>query len=142
MKKLNGMAGYRSIFLYLVFGIATTAINIAAYFLCAKILGIGILYSNVLAWVFAVIFAYITNRKWVFESSTGDLQGIIGEMAAFFGCRFATGFLDMAIMYLGSEVMKLDDMLVKYLANGLVILANFAASKLFVFRKQHEEGAL
>lgn len=142
MKKLDGIAECKSLFLYVIFGIATTVINIASYFFCERILEFGVLYSNVLAWVFAVIFAYMTNRKWVFESSTADLQGIIGEIIAFFGCRFATGFLDMLVMYFGSEVMKLDDMLVKCFANVLVILANFAASKLFVFRKQRGEDAL
>lgn len=127
---------YKSFIMYLIFGVATTMVNIVSYYLCARILYLGMISSNIAAWILAVAFAYLTNRKWVFESGASDWHIMLREIIVFFLCRLATGMLDMAVMYVGHNVMHLNDMLVKCLANVAVILANYAASRRIIFKKK------
>lgn len=129
---------YKNIIAYLFFGVCTTLVNIVVYWICAYPLGLGTMESTVVAWIMAVLFAYVTNRKWVFYSEVHTLQGIAREMIAFFGCRLATGFVDLGCMFLGVQIMGLNDVVIKFLANVLVIILNFVASKLLIFRKQSE----
>lgn len=121
--------------MYFIFGVVTTLVNIVAYYICARLLRLGMARSNIAAWIFAVAFAYLTNRKWVFESSAGEWRMVIREIAEFFLCRLATGGLDLALMYLGCERMHLNDLFVKCLSNGIVILVNYIASKVIIFKK-------
>ena len=79
MKEL--LMKYKEIIMYLVFGVLTTVVNIVVYFLSAELLHINYLISNALAWFLSVLFAYITNRKYVFESSS---QNILKEAVSFF----------------------------------------------------------
>lgn len=130
---------YKGFILYVVFGVATTVVNIAVYYVGTEVLGIGNVFSNVAAWIAAVTFAYFTNRKWVFESAVEDLRGIIREVLYFYGCRLLTGFLDLAVMYVSVDLMHFSGMTMKCIANVLVILANYIASKLVIFKKVKEE---
>ena len=122
-----------SVFMYLVFGVLTTIINIAAYWFLAHPLGLGTMTSAVAAWVIAVLFAYITNRKWVFASEARTPGSIAREVAEFFACRVATGLMDMAIMYLFAELAGFNDVFVKAASNVLVIILNYVGSR-FIFR--------
>ncbi|MDO4798581.1 MAG: GtrA family protein [Coriobacteriales bacterium] len=81
----------RDMALYVVFGACTTLANIAAYWVSAHVLGIGVMASTVVAWVLAVLFAYLTNRRWVFHSEARGTAGLAREAVAFYGCRLATG---------------------------------------------------
>ncbi len=138
LKFLTGkelMAKHKNIILYFIFGVVTTLVNIVAYYICARLLRLGMARSNIAAWIFAVAFAYLTNRKWVFESSAAEWRMVIREIAEFFLCRLATGGLDLALMYLGCERMQLNDLFVKCLSNGIVILVNYIASKVIIFKK-------
>jgi len=130
---------YKGFILYVVFGVATTVVNIAAYYIGTEVLGTGNVFSNVAAWIAAVTFAYFTNRKWVFESEVEDLRGVIREVLYFYGCRLMTGFLDLAVMYVSVDLMHFSGMVMKCIANVLVILANYVASKLVIFKKVKEE---
>ena len=64
MKKYLGK--YKHYILYIIFGVLTTLVNIVTYYLAHKIL--PVMPSTVLAWILAVLFAYVTNRQFVFES--------------------------------------------------------------------------
>ena len=134
-KIMELMKKYKQMILYLLFGGLTTAANIVAYWLMAHIVHAGTTVSTVVAWAAAVLFAYATNRKWVFESKESSAAGVIKEMASFFACRMLTGALDVAIMYVFVDVLCFNDMLIKIVSNLLVIILNYIASKLFVFKK-------
>lgn len=131
LKKLS--LSRRQLFLYALFGVLTTVVNIAVYSLCTRMLDISMPISNAFAWFFAVLFAYLTQRIWVFGTSAHTLLAIMREAVSFFGCRVFTGILDMGVMYLGIELLGGDDLIVKCMANFLVILANYIGSKLIVF---------
>lgn len=118
---------------YLVFGVLTTAVNVACYWLCAHPLGMPTVASSVAAWVASVAFAYVTNRRWVFHSDAHGAAGVARECAAFFAGRLATGCADWGGMWLLVDVLALPDMPVKVALNALVVALNYAVSKLLVF---------
>lgn len=126
---------HKDIIFYGIFGVLTTLVNIAVYWLMAHPFGLPTMPSTIVAWVAAVSFAYITNRKWVFHSQVHTREAIMKELAAFFVCRLATGVIDWACMYIFVDVLMWNDMLVKSAANVLVIILNYVASKLLIFRK-------
>ena len=113
MKRL--IAKYKDVVPYLIFGILTTLVNIVSYWMLAHLLKIGVMPSTVIAWILSVLFAYVTNRKWVFHSTAKAVSKILREMVYFFGCRLATGLLDMLIMYIFAVRMQFDDTWVKIL---------------------------
>ena len=127
---------YKSQLLYLFFGGCTTLVNVAVYGLCAHAASLSTTLSTVIAWALSVLFAYLTNRTWVFESRAGAAGEILREMGSFFLGRAATGALDMVVMYVCVDRLGLPDMPVKLLSNVVVIILNYAVSKLFVFAKK------
>lgn len=127
---------YKEPFLYLVFGGGTTLVNILAYFICYELLSVENTVSVIIAWVLSVLFAYLTNKFWVFESKAADGRTVLREAAQFFGFRFATGLLDLIIMYLTVDLLLWNGTLMKLLSNILVILLNYIASKLVIFRRK------
>ena len=129
-------AKYKDLIPYVIFGVLTTAVNVAVYALCARIFGLSTVVSTVIAWVAAVLFAYITNRKWVFHSKATGAAAILKEIASFFICRLLTGILDVGIMKLFVDILGFDDVIVKAASNVIVIILNYVASKLVIFKKE------
>ena len=121
----------RELVLYVVFGAFTFLVNIVTYFLFQSVMGINYLVSNVLAWFFSVLFAYITNRTWVFESKSPE---ILKEMSLFFGGRIFSGVVDTALMYLFIDVLVLGNTFSKIVVQIIVIVLNYVFSKLIVFK--------
>lgn len=122
----------RELVLYVFFGTLTFLVNLFSYFFFKELLGINYLISNVLAWFFSVLFAYITNRIWVFESRSPN---ILKEASLFFGGRIFSGVVDTALMYLFIDVLTLGDAISKIVVQIIVIILNYVFSKLIVFKK-------
>ena len=91
--------------------------------------------SNILSWILAVLFAYITNKAFVFESKTNTKEELLKEIASFFGARLFTLGVEELILLIFVNLLKFDAMLIKVFAQVIVILANYVLSKLFVFKK-------
>lgn len=125
---------YREVLLYLIFGAGTTLVNLAVYYFCTQVLHFGTALGNSLAWALSVLFAYATNKAWVFESSTKGLRKTAYELVSFISCRFATGVLDLLLMLLGVDLLHWDGMMMKILVNAVVIVTNYVISKLFIFK--------
>lgn len=134
IKKL--LLKYKSFISYAFFGVCTTVVNVVSYYLCFNIAGIWNVVSTVIAWVLAVLFAYITNKIWVFESKSFVRKVLVKEIPAFFGCRLATGVLDVVIMYMAVDVMHSNGTVWKIISNILVIIINYVASKIVIFKKR------
>ena len=115
---------------YLFFGGCTTLINIITFWVL-RLLKIGIYASNVVAWIVSVLFAFITNKLFVFESKGNALK----EGISFFIFRLLSLVFDMGIMYLLVDVFNWNDLLSKVLANIFVIIINYVFSKIFIFKK-------
>lgn len=133
---IKNLKKYKSIILYIVFGVTTTLVNIITYFICTRILKNDIIISNVVAWCFAVLFAYVTNRKWVFESENNSKSGVLKELIYFISCRLTTGLIDLIIMYISVNILNFNDIFMKIISNLIVIIVNYLASKFIVFKKK------
>lgn len=131
---------YKETILYLVFGGLTTLVNIATYGILFNMLGIGNVPSNIVAWILSVVFAYITNKLFVFESKSFSPKVLLGEISSFFLCRLATGALDLLIMYYTIDVCGWNryNLVIKIISNVLVIVLNYIASKVLIFKKKPE----
>ena len=126
----------KTIILYAFFGVLTTLINIAVYILCYNHLKIPNTISNIIAWILAVAFAFVTNKLYVFESKDKSRPTLIWEIISFSCARLTTGFLDLLIMFISVNILKKEAILFKIISNIVVIICNYVFSKLFVFRKK------
>ena len=122
----------KEIILYVIFGVLTTIVNLIAYYLFSNIIHINYLFSNAVAWFLSVLFAYVTNRKYVFDSKNNQ---IIKEAISFFGSRLATGIMDMVLMWFLVNFNIVNDVVAKVVVNVIVVILNYILSKLVVFKK-------
>lgn len=125
---------YKEGLLYLVFGGLTTLVNIVSFFVLRK-LNIEVYISNVIAWVLSVLFAFITNKLFVFESKGKSKKENVRECVSFFGFRILSLVFDMGAMYLLLQILNINELISKVIANVLVIILNYIFSKLFIFKK-------
>lgn len=127
---------YKEVILYLVFGGLTTLVNIVSYAIFARTMHMDTVAATAMAWLISVVFAYVTNKIFVFESKTDTFAMLVKECVSFLGCRFATGIMDIAIMYISVDIMHFNDIVMKIFSNVLVVILNYIFSKLFIFKKE------
>lgn len=126
---------YKELILYVFFGGLTTLVNWAGYWLLADVFHVPYLWATAIAQVLSILFAYVTNRIWVFESKAKGFSAVFWEMVRFFGCRAASFVLDLLCMRIGVGGLHVNDMVMKLLSNVIVVIVNYVFSKLIVFRK-------
>ena len=125
---------YKSILMYLFFGICTTVINIVTYWIFYIYLDFPNILSTIFSWIISVLFAYITNKLWVFESRSFDKKVLVREITTFFGARFISGVIDLGIMFVFVDILFSPAMVVKFISNMFVVIFNYIASKLVIFK--------
>lgn len=125
---------HKNVILYIFFGGLTTLVNIIIYYFAVSYIKLSMFSSVIIAWILAVLFAYLTNRQWIFKSSKNTQMGIIKECLTFYWYRILTGLLDIVIMWLGVELLALNDIFVKTASNIIVIVLNYLASKFMIFK--------
>lgn len=132
---------YKEIINYLIFGVLTTIVNLAVkYILLFTIFdasnSLELQASIVISWIAAVLFAYFTNRNYVFESTN---KNKLKEFISFIIARLSTLLLEMVIMWFFVTLLKLNSdlyvIIFTMLAQIAVIIGNYIFSKLFVFKK-------
>ena len=121
---------------YLFFGGLTTVVNYLVYLPCYNLLGFSGSVSNVIAWIAAVAFAYLTNKPFVFKSHDWSAKTVLPELTKFVGCRVGSGLLETAIIFVTVDLLGLNGNLIKVATSVLVVVMNYVASKLVVFRKK------
>lgn len=142
MKKLiNLYKKYEEVINYLIIGGLTTVISLAIYYISVITFlnpnnALELQIANIISWIGAVIFAYVTNRKVVFKSKNKNIKT---EAIKFFGSRILTLLVDMLIMYLSVTVFKFNDKLMKIVSNIIIIVLNYILSKIFVFSRKGEK---
>lgn len=129
---------YKEIINYLIFGVLTTIVSLVTYYICVYTIlapdnAVQLQIANVISWIISVAFAYITNRKFVFESKE---KNKIKEASKFVTSRIATLLMDMVIMYVGVTVLKFNDKIMKLISQVVVIVMNYILSKILVFKKE------
>ena len=142
LMSLPGLRHFRPLFdrfreplLYVLFGALTTLINILIFWLLTSPAGMGELVANIIAWIAAVLFAYVTNRKWVFTSAD-ESKSLLRQLLEFYAGRLLTLGVEELMLYVFITRMGLNAMLIKIIAQIVVIVLNFVISKLLVFRKK------
>lgn len=121
---------------YLIFGFLAFVLNYVLYLLFAGVLDIHHLISTALSWALTVIFAYWTNRTFVFKSKNSDAKSVREEFISFIGARVATGLLEMGLMFLMVDCADLNEFISKLVCQVLVIVANYVLSKLWIFKEK------
>ncbi len=121
---------------YLLFGGLTTVVNYLIYLPCYNLLHLTASASNVIAWVIAVAFAFLTNKPFVFKSNDWSREVVLPELAKFVGCRVGSGLAETAIIFVAVDVLTLDGNWMKLLTSVLVVILNYFGSKLLVFQKK------
>jgi len=129
---------YYDVLSYLFFGGLTTAVNYLIYLPCYNWLGLSASVSNVIAWVVAVAFAYVTNKPFVFKSHDWSAKTVIPELTKFVGCRVASGVLETAIIFVTVDVLAWNGNWMKLITSVLVIILNYFGSKLLVFKRKEK----
>ena len=123
----------KEILLYLFFGGLTTVVSIGSYIFFEFVIGMSPLIANLFSWIFAVSFAYVTNRIWVFSNIAYGFLEILKEVLVFFTGRIATLVLEEAILFVGITVLGFESVWVKVIGQIVVVVSNYFISKMVVF---------
>lgn len=129
---------YAEYILYIVFGILTTTINFITYFIFTKVIGFSTVTSNLIATAISIIFAYITNKLFVFNSKRNNLGELITELIKFVNARIFTGLLDTLFVFIGVDCIRVNDFVVKTISCIIVVILNYIISKVIIFNKQED----
>ncbi len=145
----NLIIKYKELIVYGVFGVMTTVVNFAAFKVASLLLGEELyLVSNIIAWLAAVIFAYVTNKLWVFESKSREPKVVFKELVSFFAARIFSFVIEEVGLFLLVDILKFSEysleifslgvsgqMIAKVLLAFVVVILNYFFSKMFIFKK-------
>lgn len=126
---------YKEVLLYLFFGGCAFIISIGSYAIVNVKFGVNELLANIISWILAVIFAFFTNRVWVFQSSTDSAKAFGIQFASFVGGRIVTLLIEEAIIFIFITVLGFNSILIKILAQVVVIVLNYIISKFMIFKR-------
>ena len=121
---------------YLFFGVLTTLINILSYVVLSKLFEVDYKLATTIAWVISVLFAFITNKIYVFNSKETNIVLVAKEFSSFTIFRLLSYLMDLGVMVLMVEWLKTDDLIAKIVANVFVVIFNYFASKYVIFKKK------
>lgn len=138
MKIKNFIYKFKTEFLYLIFGVLTTVLNIVCYYLLYNYANLTNILSTVVAWLISVVFAFFTNKKIVFDSKKVGIYAKLKEFIFFIMSRILTGMLDVGIMFVAIDIYNLSSLLWKILSNIIVIILNYILGKL-IFKNIKKE---
>ena len=126
---------HADVLVYLIFGVLTTGVNYAVYLPLYNLMGLSAAFSNVIAWAVAVAFAYLTNKPFVFRSNDWSGATVVPELTKFVGSRAFSGALETLIMFITVDRLLWNGNVMKFVTAVLVVILNYIAGKLLVFRK-------
>jgi len=132
---INLMKKYREIISYIFFGGLTTIVSFVTYYIGTKYLGMHYLTSTAISWLTAVLFAFITNRIWVFKSTRSGFAGIARELLMFITGRLVSGLIEMLLMFILVDLLLIMDLVAKVICNIIIVIINYILSKLIIFRQ-------
>lgn len=136
MQKLKELyQKHREVLLYVFFGGLTTIVSVGSFILFDEVLGVHELVANVLSWILAVGFAYVTNRRWVFCSEAKG-KALLAEACGFYGGRLLTLCLEEGMLLLFVTWLGFSGAVIKLIAQFVVLAGNYILSKFLIFRKK------
>ncbi|MDT2638905.1 GtrA family protein [Enterococcus dongliensis] len=123
------------VFIYLFFGGLATVVNIVTFALAYQVFHLNWPISNTISWIFSVLFAFVTNKVWVFQSKTENFKELVWEFSKFVFARMISFGMDMATMYLFIDLLHTGNLIAKLITQIIVVIANYIFSKVFIFKK-------
>lgn len=132
---------YKEIITYLFFGGLTTIISYGVYVLFTVVIPLGdtTLWANIISNAAGIIFAYCTNRKWVFESKVIGFMPVLKELGKFVLARVFTVLFDLAFVYIAVDKLSGNNYIWKLVSIVIVVILNYILSKFLIFRKKKKE---
>lgn len=127
---------HEQIISYVFFGGLTTLVNFIVYYPLYNLCHLSASLSNILAWIVAVIFAYLTNKPFVFKSKDWSMKTVAPEFTKFVGSRFGSGLLETVIIRITVDILLWNGNLWKIIVSVLVVILNYITSKFFAFKKK------
>ena len=127
---------YKEMISYLFFGVLTTAVDFVAYYALTRFLAVGEGAANVLSQIIAIIFAFFTNKLFVFEDKKTDIKTLLSQFVAFGSLRAVTLLLNSVLFIIMLDKLKMNDIITKIIISVIVIILNYVFSKLIVFKKK------
>ncbi|WP_036606432.1 GtrA family protein [Oribacterium sp. P6A1] len=129
---------YKEIVNYLIVGGLTTLVSLSVYYICVLTFldpeaPVQLQIANIISWVAAVTFAFFTNRRFVFESSS---DALMAEAGKFYAARLGTLLMDMGIMFISVSLLHMNDKVAKLMVQVIITVANYFLSKYLVFNKK------
>lgn len=129
---------YREIIQYLIVGGLTTLVSMASYILCSSGIGLSYQVATVISWIFAVSFAYLANKIVVFKSKSTSRKDVFLEAFDFFKFRIYSLIIEFGCMLLFVEIIKINDVIAKFMIQFIIVILNYFFSKFFIFKQKEE----
>lgn len=126
---------YEEAIIYLVFGVLTTVVNIVAFYLLDTVFDVQYLIANLVSIIVSILFAFFTNKKYVFKSKSESFQSWMKEFVLFCSFRVLSGVFDMLSMWILVDFLTLDTNIAKIATQFIVVVLNYFFSKFFVFKR-------
>ena len=121
---------------YLFWGFAAFVLGTGLFYVFANLMGFYEQIANILSWIICVIFAYLTNRTFVFKSKVKGLKNIFIEFKDFIAARVLTLVMENAILFVMIDLLTINNMIAKLVGQFVVIVSNYFLSKLWIFKKK------
>ena len=128
----------KEMLLYLFFGGLSFIVSVATYAFFNVTCGMSAVVANIWSWIITVMFAFLTNRVWVFASPTETVMEFMKQMISFYAGRVLTLVIEEVILYVFIDLLGGNSIVVKIIAQIIVIVLNYVISKLLIFKKSEE----
>jgi putative flippase GtrA len=138
---------YKDVIAYLFFGGVTTLVNWVTYTICVSLLDVSVNISNVVAWIMAVLVAFVTNKYFVFNSKSFKFKILLKEFGLFLSSRIFSGAIEiigvpfLIAIGLNQTLFNIEGMMAKIVISVIVVVLNYVLSKIIVFRNKHSENS-
>ena len=139
IKKIWDKVMNREVISYLIFGVLTTLVNWVVYAAMVKV-HIDYRRATAVAWAVSVLFAFIVNKIFVFQSYNMRPAFVMKEITSFVACRAVSGVMEMVFMIVMVSWIHMDEYISKIAVSVIVVIVNYVFSKLFIFRKSEEKS--
>lgn len=150
---------YKEVITYVIFGVLTTVVSWGSYTVFVNMLSMKVFVGNLLSWICAVAFAYITNKLWVFESKSWKPSVIGKEIVSFVAARGVTGVIEIVCVPLLAKtgfdtifynilekadikmnILFTDGIYSKIVLAVIVVIVNYFLSKFLIFKKKKDKS--
>lgn len=126
---------HREIVTYIAFGVLTTAVNFLVFLFSRELLKLSATASNIVAWILAVLFAFLTNKPFVFKSKSWSRKVVIPEFVKFITCRIGSGIMETVFLFVTVDCINWNGTILKLIASGFVMVLNYILGKCVAFKK-------